>query len=442
MMIDMAGESAERSLRPFPALDPEPPRRWTWRRARWPAVACAVAGTVVAVVVLLLSLRSSRPSASPPARFADGDGLVVFEQQPSGLLGTAAPDGSHLVMFTRLGALQGTDLPAVSSDGRYLVNLEGQLVTMGPGGPTSISNLAERAGLTAVAQAFGYQWARATFADGSRYVVETECDSASSGNQSWVSWAAHLIPTAGGQQRALGTITDSAGDPESAGALVSAPASTSAASSQFECDNPQSAPDKAIELLRPGQAPCTIVTAAALTGALGWPRGTTVLLFTFPSPDGSLLALDVVAENAQPATGTAARQEMMVVTRAGQIVAGMPIPVGSLVRWSPDGQQIAFCQASGNVPSGVTVWDVRKGKSMETRTIVLPGHHDVSCTQLLWSADGSQLIYAAQVTTNGLTQADNLQHGWTVIDLRSGRVHDVTAPGQPAAWLPIGGEAG
>jgi hypothetical protein len=23
-----------------------------------------------------------------------------------------------------------------------------------------------------------------------------------------------------------------------------------------------------------------------------------------------------------------------------------------------------------------------------------------------------------------------------VIDLRSGQVHDVTAPGQPAAWLP------
>ena len=38
--------------------------------------------------------------------------------------------------------------------------------------------------------------------------------------------------------------------------------------------------------------------------------------------------------------------------------------------------------------------------------------------------------------SEGLTQADNLQHGWTVIDLRSGRVHDVTAPGQPAAWLP------
>jgi hypothetical protein len=70
------------------------------------------------------------------------------------------------------------------------------------------------------------------------------------------------------------------------------------------------------------------------------------------------------------------------------------------------------------------------------RTIVLPGRHDVACRQLLWSPGGSQLIYAAQATERGLTQADNLQHGWTVIDLRSGQVHDVTAPGQPAAWLP------
>jgi hypothetical protein len=55
---------------------------------------------------------------------------------------------------------------------------------------------------------------------------------------------------------------------------------------------------------------------------------------------------------------------------------------------------------------------------------------------LLWSPDGTQLIYSAATTSKGLTRADDLQHGWTVIDLRTGKVHDVTAPGQPAAWLP------
>jgi hypothetical protein len=384
---------------------------------------------------VLLTLPSSSSPVSARARFADRAGLVVFEQQPSGLLGTAAPDGSRRVMLTRVGALQGTDLPVASSDGHYLVNLEGQLVTMGPAGPASVSNLAERAGLTAAAQAAGYQWGRATFADGSRYVNATACDTASPGNQSWVSWVAHLIPTAGGRQRALGTITDSAGDPASAGALVSAPDSTSAASSQFQCYGPESAPDKAIELLRPGRAPRTIVTAAALTGALGWPRGTAVQLSAYPSSDGSLLAVDVAAGNPQPATGTPGQEEIVVVTRAGAIVADMRIPAGPIqVQWSPHGQQIAYCQAGGRVSSSVTVWAVGQGKA--ARTIVLPGHHDIGCTQLLWSPDGSQLIYAAQSTTNGLTQADNLQRGWTVIDLHSGRVHDVTAPGQPAAWLP------
>ncbi len=71
---------------------------------------------------------------------------------PAALLGTAAPDGSHRVMLTGVGALQGSDLPVASSDGRYLVNLEGQLVTVSPAGPTSVSNLAERAGLTAAEQ--------------------------------------------------------------------------------------------------------------------------------------------------------------------------------------------------------------------------------------------------------------------------------------------------
>jgi WD40 repeat protein len=431
MMNGMAGESAERSLRSFPALDPEPPRRLTWRSARWPAVACVVAGAVAAVVLLTLS---SSPPAPALAHFADRDGLVVFEQQPSGLLGTAAPDGSHRMMLTRLGALQGIDLPVASSDGHYLVNADGQLVTVGPAGPTSVSNLAERAGLTATAQAA--EWARVTFAEGSRYVVASQCDTASSGIQTWV---AHLIPIIGGQQRALGTITDSVGDPASAGALVAAPTSTSAASSPFECYSPVPAPDQAIELLRPGQPPRTIVTAAALTGALGWPRGTTVQLSAYPSPDGSLLALDVVAGNPQTVTGPPAREGMVVLTRAGKIVADMRIPAGTYpqLRWSPDGQQIASCPAGRKVRSSVTVWAVSQGRGMAARTILLPGHHDLSCTQLLWSPDGSQLIYAAQSSSKGITQAVNLQRGWTVIDLRSGRVHDVTAPGQPAAWLPV-----
>jgi hypothetical protein len=423
----MAQVSGRRPLRPFPALDPEPPRRLTWRSLRWPAVACLAAGAVAAA---FLTWPSSSQSASrlTPAPFADRNGLVVFEQQSSGMLGTAAPDGSHLVTLRQVGALQGNDLPVAADDGRHLVNLEGQLVTMGPAGPTSVSDLTDSAGQDATAQAANLGWADVSFADGGRYVVATACSLASLESQSWV---ADLVPAAGGKGRMLGTVTDAVGDPQSPAAIVSGPVSSSAASSIGECYGPETAPDKAIELRRPDRAARTIGTAAELKGALGWPSATPVLLRADPDPRGSTLALRVEADT--PPGQQAPRQAVIIISRGGRILAHMPLPAATgISQWSPDGQRIAFCRASPGTPSSVSVWSLSRG----SRTIVLPGHHDVACRQLLWSPDGSQLIYAAWATERGLTQADNLQHGWTVIDLRSGRVHDVTAPGQPAAWLP------
>ena len=313
---------------------------------------------------------------------------MVFEQQPSGMLGTAAPDGSHLVTLRQVGALQGKDLPVAADDGRYLVNREGQLVTMGPAGPTSVSDLADSAGQDATAQASGLGWADVSFADGGRYVVATACDLASPVSQSWV---ADLIPAAGGRGRMLGTATDAAGDPESAAAIVSGPVSSSAPYA-YECYGPLTAPDKALELRGPGRAARTIVTAAELKGVLGWPSATPVLLYADPDPRGSRLAVRVVVDT--PPGQQVLRQAVVVISRAGRILAHMPLPAAaasSIIQWSPDGQRIAYCRASPRAPSGVTVWSVGQG----SRTIVLPGHHDVGCNQLLWSPDGSQLIYAA-----------------------------------------------
>jgi hypothetical protein len=422
----MAEVSGRRSLRPFPALDPEPPRRLTWRSLRWPAVACLAAA---AVATAFLAWPSSSQSASELARapFADRDGLVVFEQQPSGMLGTAAPDGSHLVTLRQVGALQGTDLPVAADDGRYLVNLEGQLVTMGPAGPMSVTDLANSAGQDTTNQASGLGWADVSFADGGRYVVATTCNLASPVSQYWV---ADLIPASGGKGRMLGMVTDATGDPKSAAAIVSGPVSPSARYA-YQCYGLRTAPDKSIELRGPGRAARTIITAAELKGVLGWPSATPVLLQADPDPRGNRLAVRVVVDTLPGQQ--ARRQAVVVISRDGRILAHMPLPAASSIsQWSPDGQRVAFCRASPRTPSSVTVWSPSQG----SRTIVLPGHHDVACNQLLWSPDGSQVIYAAQATERGLTQADNLQHGWTVIDLRSGRVQDVTAPGQPAAWLP------
>lgn len=355
---------------------------------------------------------------------------MVFEQQPSGLLGAAAPDGSHQVAFTKVGPLQGNDLPVASSDGRYLVNQEGQLVTMGPAGPVSISSLPQPAGV----QSSGFQWQDASFADGSRYVEATECYSSAAGPAGATqSWRADLMPTAGGPDRLLGTVLDSAGDPRSAGAFESISASLAAASSTVQCYGP-SVPDKSVELLQPGQPTRTIVTAGDLSRALGVSPGTPLEFTANPNPDGSLLAVYVTVGAPQTAAAyLVAQHDLVVVTRSGTIVTDLRLPVGSFPRWSPDGHHIAFCQEFRQVASSatVTVW----GVSSAAKTIALPGHRDFGCTQLLWSPDGSQLIYAAEVTKGGLTAADDLQHGWTVIEVGSGQVHDVTAPGQPAAWL-------
>jgi hypothetical protein len=330
-------------------------------------------------------------------------------------------------MLKGLGTLQGNDLPVAASDGRHLVNLEGQLVTMGPAGPTSVSNLGAGAGLGATDQGASYGWADVSFADGGRFVVATACNLASAVSQSWV---ADLIPAAGGKSRALGTVSHAVGDPISAAAIVSAPASPSAASSAYECFSRETTPDQAVELRQPGHANRTVVTAAELKGALGWPQATPVRLYPDPGPGGSRLALDVTVDT--PLGQQVPRRAVVVVSRAGRVLAHMPLSAYStIMQWSPDGQRIAFCLARPRAPSTVTVWSPGQG----SRTIVLPGHHDVACNQLLWSPDGSQLIYAG-ATGRGLTQADSLQHGWTVIDLRSGRVHDVTASGQPTAWLP------
>jgi WD40 repeat protein len=427
----MAEVSGRRPLRPFPALDPEPPRRLTWRSLRWPAVACLAAAAVAAAFLIW---PSSSPSASGPARvpFADRDGLVVFEQQPSGMLGTAAPDGSQPVNLRRVGALQGSDLPVAADDGRYLVNLEGQLVTMGPAGPASISDLGASAGLGATDQGANYGWAHASFADGSRYVVATTCDLDSPTRQSWV---ADLVLATGGKGHKLGTVTDAVGDPGSAAAIVSVPVNASAVTSSFQCFSTDTAPDRAVELRVPGHGNRTIVTAATLKTALGWPSAMPIQLSVQPGPGGSRLALDV--QEYTTSRTQVPRMAVVVISRVGRILAHMPLQAATnIIQWSPDGQRIAFCRASPRVPSSVSVWSL----GQEVRTIVLPGHHDVLCNKLLWSPDGNQLIYAAYATERGLTQADDLQHGWTVIDLRSGRVHDVTAPGQPAAWLP--GQAG
>ena len=363
--------------------------------------------------------------------FTDRDGLVVFEQA-GGLLGTADPDGGHPLILKGLGPLQGNDLPVASAGSHFLVSQEGQLVTMGARGPVSVTDLPGGE----AEQPSADPWSDVSFADGDRYVAATECDFAVSTGAIGV---AYLLPTASGKQARLKAATASAGDPASAGALLSVPAGGAPPS----CDG-QPPPDQAIDLGVVDQATRTVITSAVLLHALGWPASTPVWLSASPDPDGSALVVSVTQATAVPASPGAAgtlpaQSAQFLVSRAGRIITQLRSPAGAyLLAWSPDGKQIAACSASAGQQTTVSVLAASGGA---VRTIGLPGHHDQACGQLLWSPDDSQLMYSGVRNFKGLTEADRVQHGWTVIDLRTGAAHDVTASGQPVAWLPAAGAA-
>jgi WD40-like Beta Propeller Repeat len=409
--------------------------------------ACAVAGGVLVGLRLAKSSPSARhpASASSVAPFKDGDGLIVFQQQPSGLLGTADPDGSHQAMDMKLGGLQGTDLPTGSPDGRYLVNQEAQLLPVGAHLPSAATQIALPNPQAADQSGGGVEWMPPTFADGSRYLAVTECDPIGQagffGNEAWASW---LIPIGGGKPSSLGLVTSSAGLPGAPEVIAALPANPAAARQYPACDGEQVS-DGSLAILAPGEAPHVILTAAALVKAAGWKASTPVILDPVPSPDGNELLVSVqediqisgaALESGRIPTILAAQ---FLVSPAGRIMSELPSLRGTFQPvWSPDGRQLATCYAVRGQQSSVTLFSVTGGRAAVPRTIPLPGRHDLVCNQLLWSPDGTQLIYSA-FATRGLTQADSLQHGWTIIDLATGKVHDVTAPGQPAAWLPATG---
>jgi hypothetical protein len=372
--------------------------------------------------------------------------VIVFEQQPSGLLGTADADGARQVIASSAGRLDDTDLPAVSPDGRYLVNLEGQLITIGARGPASLASLPPPGGQVGAPPGVPPpQWSTAAFADGSRYVVATECDPLLPRAPQFYAPQSWLIPTGGGKAKPLGWVTATAGDPASGAAIVPRPASDPAKARQVTC-GAFGGPDRSLDLVAPGKPPATLVTAAALLRAAGWSPRAPVNLTGYPGPDGGPLLVYMSQHVALPAQISSQarlpvpRSERFLVSRKGDILAQVPLALGARFRWSPDGRQLATCSAAPGTPSAVSVLAVTGTGAAATTgpatTIVLPGRHDAFCDQLLWSPDGTQLIYSAMVKSHGLTASDGLQRGWTVIDLRTKGVRDVTAGGQPVAWLP------
>ena len=118
----------------FPALDPEPPPRPWWRRALIP-----VAAAVLVIAAAAGTAQALRPSPGapvsishrPPARPALAAPRRIVVGLPSGITGTASPDGAAVTSLPNLGNY-GSDT-AAALDNRYLTIGNGQLVSIGSG---------------------------------------------------------------------------------------------------------------------------------------------------------------------------------------------------------------------------------------------------------------------------------------------------------------------
>ncbi|HLJ98470.1 MAG TPA: hypothetical protein VKU39_01035, partial [Streptosporangiaceae bacterium] len=263
------------------------PRRPTATQARWAAGACLLAAAGAGAAALTWPWTAgAAPRHLTSAGFSDHNGVIVFEQQPSGALGTARPDGSGMKMAGQLGSLQGNDVPVASPDGRYLATNEAQVVTLGPAGPASIAftPMADQ-----LQQNFG-NWLDTSFADGGKFLVAAEC-----GGSVGAQWQVRIMPaSSGGTGSLLGSVngTDDAsgvaGDPQSEGAFV-VPGSGECGVNTQRVTPPHG--DSGVLLEQPGHAARTVVSAAAVKRALGAAPATPVLLDVYPSPDGNLLAV-------------------------------------------------------------------------------------------------------------------------------------------------------
>lgn len=430
----MEQTGSERALEPFPAIDPEPPRRFMLRRPtpgqlRWGgAGACLLAAGATAVALTWPWTAGTAPKQLA-APFTDRDGVIVFEEQPSGELGSARPDGSGVKLSRNLGTLQGYDLPVVSPDDRFMVDQAGQVVALGPARALSVTFSGAGAQLQS---SFG-DWQDESFADDDKFITAAECDGGTG-----ATWQVSYASTTSGGTGTLGSpvdINDSlpvAGDPQSAGAFA-------VPGSSGECTGQNPAipahGDSGVVYQRPKQAPRTVITAATLLQVLGTASRTPVLLSVYPSPDGSLLAVTVstfTMKNSQAGaypilTGIGT----VIVTRSGQVKQKLPgFEEGDRFGWSPDSKRIAVLTYTRAVPVLLEIWTLTGG----LERIAVTASSTEFANQLLWSPDGSQL--AVSWERNASTYTAGLVRGWTVLDLRTKQEHNVTAPGQPAAWLP------
>jgi WD40-like Beta Propeller Repeat len=225
-----------------------------------------------------------------------------------------------------------------------------------------------------------------------------------------------------GSSRPLGVADSVAGDPLAAGAFVSVavPPEASATVAPF-------GPDARVELRDAGRPAVVLATAASLNRHLGQSPDQPVQLIPYPDPAGDKIAVVV-----QPVSGSEDGAGIVVLDRAGRVIATAATPFGvqGLPAWSPSGASLAYA-STGNSGPALFIWTV--GGRAAIRSFPSGGEVYGQC---VWSPDGRSILCLASA---GPGQPGS--PGWAVLSTSTGVIATERGNGRPIAWLPGRGGA-
>ena len=369
------------------------------------------AGVAAAVAFWPFSASSApKAAAAPrPGLPAAIDRGRIVALNPAGYLVLSDPDGARVTRVSALGAA-GQSVAAAPDD-RYLSLGNGQLAVVRNG-----DTLAAYPSKVPLSSQYAAAWPD-SFADHNRDLIML-LDYGSSGYSTRNPVTAFSLAT--GSSRSLGTADSTAGDPQSVGAFVSV-----AAPAQASVTTTQISPDSRVELRDAGRPAVVLATAGVLNRALGQSRNNPVQLIPHPDPQGDKIAVVV-----QPIAASPDGSGIVVLSRAGRVLAAAPTPFGvqGIPAWSPSGAELVYA-STGSTGPALFFWTL--GRPSVARAV--PPAASFSDTSdsygwCVWSPDGRSVLCASTAGAN--------QGNWVAASSTTGLILAVRGPGLPLAWLP------
>jgi hypothetical protein len=393
-------DSSQIGQRPrFPALDPEPPPH-PWRRVGTTLIALLAAGLGSWLGYSLSgSAAQLHHRAAVPVSFVRGLSGVVLAETPGSYLSETDMQSGKVVVFKNLGQYSSNPDPAVTADGRYLLDAAvGRLLSLSSLGhlqtvPNGLSFIpGDMPGFMAD-----------PWTDHDTGVVELTYPTDAEDLQATIPVAA-VESVRTGRAITLGQADSAAGDPRQTGAFIAVPKP----GQPFPNGNQ---PDTSLVLTDAGSRSRLLATTSELSHLVDIKHGTAVSLVPIPNPQGSMVAVQVSAMDGSSGG-------LVVLTRKAALLWSEPGEGGGLgwAGWSHSGKTLAFLGYDRAGPELIE-WTV----GARSVTTTLRDSSRQGPTSCAWSPDDTSVICDGGPRGN-----------WLLI--RSGTESVAAGQGQPLMW--------